>query len=274
MPALNLPLIIEPNNLLPHLHDDKLLLVDLSSVQTYVEGHVPGAVLVTPQMIVAGTPPAPGKLPSAERLNQLFSHLGLQPDTHVVAYDDEGGGWAGRFLWTLDMIGHTNYSYLNGGIWAWRSVDGPLSSSLPEQAWNDITPSSISVVINQDASMTKEDIIAQLNHPEFLVWDARTVQEYHGSKITAMKNGHIPGAVHCEWTELMDRQHELRIRADAREYLAAKGITADKHIVTHCQSHHRSGLTYLVGKSLGFNIRAYPGSWSEWGNSDDTPVEN
>ena len=71
----------------------------------------------------------------------------------------------------------------------------------------------------------------------------------------------------------MDRDNALRIRTDAREYLAALGLTADKRIVTHCQSHHRSGFTYLVGKALGFNIRGYHGSWAEWGNHPTTPVE-
>jgi len=91
--------------------------------------------------------------------------------------------------------------------------------------------------------------------------------------MTAAKNGHIPGAINAEWTSLMDRNNSLRIRKDAKEYLASLGLTSDKSIVTHCQSHHRSGFTYLVGKALGFNIRAYHGSWSEWGNHPNTPVE-
>ena len=68
-------------------------------------------------------------------------------------------------------------------------------------------------------------------------------------------------------------QRGLRIRQDAREYLADLGINESQKIVTHCQSHHRSGFTYLVGKTLGFDIRGYHGSWSEWGNHPDTPTE-
>lgn len=71
----------------------------------------------------------------------------------------------------------------------------------------------------------------------------------------------------------MDPNNALRIRTDAREYLARKGLTADKRIITHCQSHHRSGFTYLVGKAVGLNIRGYHGSWAEWGNHPTTPVE-
>lgn len=115
--------------------------------------------------------------------------------------------------------------------------------------------------------------MAKLGNSDFTVWDARTPGEYTGVKAQALRNGHIPGAINCEWTQLHDTNNALRIRADAKEFLQAQGFTSDKEIVTHCQSHRRSGFTYVVGKSLGLNIKAYDGSWSEWGNREDTPIE-
>lgn len=268
MSQADLPLIIEPEQLIRELDRDNLLVVDLCSEENYRRGHLPGAVHVSPRELVDGTPPAPGKLPGKERLEALFSRLGLSENTHVVAYDDEGGGWAGRLVWTLDVIGHPRYSYLNGGLWAWQAAGGPLSTEVAQP-----TPTQVNIEIHPEAVMDKEAIQQHLADPDFAVWDARGRDEYEGRKTTAQKNGHIPGAVHCEWTELMDRDAELRIRRDAREYLEKKGLGPDKTIVTHCHSHHRSGLTYLVGKSLGFNIKAYPGSWGEWGNDPETPVE-
>ncbi len=267
--TLDLPLIIEPEDLHQHLHDPSLLIVDLSSPQNFSQGHIPGAIPVSPQELVAGTPPAPGKLPDSVQLNRLFSRLGLAPETHIVVYDDEGGGWAGRFIWTLDVIGHKNYSYLNGGLWAWRAAALPLTTDIAQTQ-----PTHVEVKINTEPMMDKETILSNLGKPNFKVWDARSREEYLGQRHTAQKNGHIPGAIHCEWTELMDRNADLRIRADAMDYLLNKGFTESQTIVTHCQTHHRSGFTYLVGKLLGFTIKAYPGSWSEWGNSPDTPVES
>ena len=261
-----LPILIESSDLNTQLNHEKLLIVDLSSESSFSIGHIPGAVYVSPRELVRGQPPAPGLLPSLDRLEALFSRLGLTEDTHVVAYDDEGGGWAGRFIWTLDVIGHKKYSYLNGGILAWRAEGLPQSREINTRP---STPQNLS--LDPTVLVSKEELI-QLISENITIWDARSPEEYLGQKQTALRNGHMPGAINGNWTDLMDSRNNLRLREDLDEYLSEKGFTPGKPIITHCQSHHRSGLTYLVGKLKGLNIRAYPGSWSEWGNSSDTPI--
>jgi len=250
---------------------DKVLLVDVGSPNNYRAGHVPGALHLSPAEIQRGAPPAPGKIPEPERLGRTFSRLGLTPDHHVVAYDDEGGGWAARLLWTLEAVGHGRYSYLNGGIHAWRA-----SGLDTETAPNEPGPGNYEVTINPAPIAETEDILSRLDDPRLKIWDARSAEEYRGLKSGAPRAGHIPGAVNIDWLELIDYRNATRLVDPnrLRERLAGLGLTPDKDIVTHCQSHHRSSLAWLVMKILGYpSIKGYHGSWGEWGSREDTPVE-
>ncbi|WP_257297087.1 sulfurtransferase [Endozoicomonas sp. YOMI1] len=270
-----LPLILEPEALESILTaednasvKERLIIIDLGNPQLYQQAHVPGAIHVQPHLLVAGTQPARGKLPALSQLESLFSELGFTGEEHFIVYDDEGGGWAGRFIWTLDVIGHRKYSYLNGGIHAWLKEGHPRESRANVRACTDV-----SLTIDDRVIASCDFILESLASPEFTIWDARSVEEYCGEKVMAQKAGHIPGAINFEWTRAMDPEKNYRIKEGLVAELDALGIKRDQQIITHCQAHHRSGFTYLVAKALGFkSVRAYDGSWSEWGNLPHTPV--
>jgi thiosulfate/3-mercaptopyruvate sulfurtransferase len=264
-----LGLVIEPSELAPRLHAPALVVVDLTSQARYSAGHIPGARFVAPARTQLGIPPAPGLLPDTQVLRELFGELGHGPDVTYVVYDDEGGGWAGRFIWLLDVIGHSRYHYLNGGLSAWQADGFELSTEVPAPLSGEA-----SITLHEGPTATLDYLRGRLGAPDLAIWDARGPLEYSGEKRVAARGGHIPGAVNFEWTAGMDPSRALRLRQDLPEVLEALGITPDKEIITHCQTHHRSGFTYLAAKALGYpRVKAYAGSWGEWGNSPDTPVE-
>ncbi|WP_043530752.1 sulfurtransferase [Litchfieldella xinjiangensis] len=266
-----LPFIVEPEQLAAHIDDPHVMIIDVPlKSESYNEGHVPGALFLDHRRLMKGSGEVPNDVPDEAALSSLFSELGLTRDTHVVAYDDEGGGWAGRLLWTLELIGHTRISYLNGGIHAWRAAGLEVSTQHHTSQPSDYEAE----YLKPEAMIDREELLQRLDERNVAIWDARSRAEYDGEKGQNRHLGHIPGAVNMTWTDAMDSDMRIRDFAELITELEALGLTPDMEVVTHCQSHHRSGFTWLVGKALGFDkIRAYPGSWQEWGNRDDTPIE-
>jgi len=261
--------LIEPRQLKDRLNDPNLVIVDLCNLSLYQQRHVPGAIHLPGHHLVAGTPPVPGACPDEGQLVEIIGYLGIDDSKQVIVYDDEGGGWAGRLAWTLDLMGFNNWLYLNGGILSWINEGMPTESN-PNQP----VSSQPIATINNQVRITVDEILTALEEANFAVWDARSPAEYRGDTVRSARGGHIPGAINLEWTELMDRQNNLRIRDDAQQLLDNLGLSKDKQITTHCQSHHRSSFTYMVARILGYKtIRGYDGSWAEWGNLEHTPVE-
>ena len=267
----NFGLLIEAEDLVPFLGHEKLRIVDLSRNSVYEQLHLPHALQVKPSMLLHQDEDTSGLLPEPEALQDLIQYLSISPEHHVVAYDDEGGAWAGRLIWNLHCLGFENTSLLNGGIHAWLAAGFPTTSEV-----EPLTPVSMLVPVAEQNQyrIQYDELLEKCQNQSVQLWDCRTTDEYTGLRLAARRGGHIPGALHFEWSTALNRENHLKLHPleRTRQRLEQLGFNLNEPVVVYCQSHHRSGLAYILGRLLGWKIQAYDGAWSEWGNRPDSPV--
>lgn len=271
MTDLNFDLLIETEDLVPFLAHPQLRIVDLSRRSVHEQLHIPGAVHLAPKLLVRQEEYASGLLPETTQLQQLIEFLQISPEHHVVAYDDEGGAWAGRLIWNLHCLGFENTSLINGGIHAWLAAELPTSS---QATTLEPVANLLPVETNLQYQVHYDELLELVQNNQTQIWDCRTEDEYTGLRLAARRGGHIPGALHFEWSTALNRQNHLKLHPLERtqQRLEHLGFNLNEPVVVYCQSHHRSGLAYILGRLLGWNIRAYDGAWSEWGNRLDSPI--
>lgn len=272
---LALPLLVEATQLLPVLAHPQLRLIDLSRAAVFAQVHLPRAISVAPSELVQHVGNATGMLPELSQLQALLQRLAISPTHHVVVYDDEGGGWAGRFIWTLHCLGYHKVSLLNGGIHAWLAHGFVTSSDVVEP--EPLHQSQLeNITLQPDYRIDLNEIQQGLAASEqpFTLWDCRSFEEFTGTRLAARRGGHIPHAFHLDWLQTFERSNDMRLKplAEIQSQLVQRGLDTQKPVVVYCQSHHRSGLTYVIARLLNLNVRAYDGAWSEWANHRDTPI--
>lgn len=271
--AFDFGLLIDAEQLVPHLGNDKLRIVDLSRASVYDQLHIPHALHLKPKFLVRQDEQATGLLPDVDGLQELIRYLNISPEHHVVVYDDEGGAWAGRLIWNLHCLGFENTSLLNGGIHAWLATGLPTTSEVEQ-----FKPVSALVQVDQakiqQYRIEYTELLEKVQSSQVQLWDCRTEDEYTGLRLAARRGGHIPNALHFEWSTALNRENHLRLHPLERtqQRLEQLGFNLNEPVVVYCQSHHRSGLAYIIGRLLGWNIQAYDGAWSEWGNRLDSPI--
>lgn len=270
MPYANPRLLWTVDDLKARLDDPRIVLMDMRQPEAFSNGHIPGSRSFDIFGIsLIDTSPAP-----LRAFLWLIEHLvqakGVNEDSIVVVYDDISGNRSARLFWFLELFGHPTVHMLNGGHQAWVSSGLPLtqSATIPSAG-------NFKAKLRPELLATADDVLGALGDAGSVIIDTRSDGEHTGKVVRAARGGSIPGAVHLEWTHNLDAAGFFKSAEELSAMYEARGITSDKAIIPHCHGGYRSAHTYLALRLLGYpDVRNYLGSWGEWGNRLDLPIEH
>jgi thiosulfate/3-mercaptopyruvate sulfurtransferase len=270
--------LVSTDWLADHLGDAGLVVAEVDeNPDLYEEGHIPGAVKLHWKDDLQD--PIERDLVEKDVFELLLGSRGVGDDTTVVLYGDKNNWFAAYAYWYLKIYGHEDVRILDGGRQKWIDEGRELTTDEPSP-----TATSYSARERDESIRARRDqVLSWLDGNGRALVDVRSPQEYAGELMAppgyeqegASRTGHIPTAQSIPWAQAVQDDGTFKSADALRELYAGKGVTPDKEVTAYCRIGERSAHTWFVlHELLGYErVRNYDGSWTEWGNLVDVPIE-
>jgi thiosulfate/3-mercaptopyruvate sulfurtransferase len=272
------PVLVTSDWLAEHLKDDEVVVAEVDeNPDLYDEGHIPGAVKLHWRDDLQD--PVERDIVDRETFEQVLGERGIDNGTTVVLYGDKNNWFAAYAYWYLKTYGHGDARILDGGRQKWIDEGRELTTDTPSPERTDYNAKE------RDESIRayRDEVRKWIEEANRTLVDVRSPGEYSGDLIAppgyeqegAQRGGHIPGAASIPWASAVRDDGTFKSPDELRELYGGKGITPDTEVTAYCRIGERSAHTWFVLRELlGYeNVRNYDGSWTEWGNLVDVPIE-
>jgi thiosulfate/3-mercaptopyruvate sulfurtransferase len=261
-----------------HLGDSDLRVIDFrwsydhetgagrSGRPAFEAGHIPRATFVDLEEDVTGDQPGQGRhpLPTPAAFQRVMRQAGVNTDSRVVVYDDQGGFAAARLWWLLRYFGHEAAAVLDGDLAAWQGELIGGDEQIPEGGFVAVPNPNLKVDYDQIRTLPGDVLLLDARRPERYLGETEPIEA---------RAGHIPGARSAYWRGNLGPGSRFRSRQELRQRFLAAGVRRGDEVVAYCGSGISACHNLLALEITGLGRgRLYPGSWSDWSTRDDAPV--
>ena len=272
------PVLVTTDWLAEHAADAGVVVAEVDEdPDLYEEGHIRGAVKLHWRDDLQD--PVRRDLVGRADFERLLGERGIGNDTTVVLYGDKNNWFAAYAYWYLKIYGHADVRILDGGRQKWIDEGRELTTEAPAAQRAAYTAQER----DESIRVYRDEVLAGLGRDGRALVDVRSPQEYAGELLAppgyeqegASRGGHIPTAQSVPWAQAVRDDGTFKPADELRELYGGKGVTPDKEVLAYCRIGERSAHTWFVLRELlGYeNVRNYDGSWTEWGNLVDVPIE-
>jgi thiosulfate/3-mercaptopyruvate sulfurtransferase len=269
-------LLLTPSSL-KKIPAEQRVIIDTRAKWKFLTGHVPGAInmgnwkeFTTKKNGIRGM-----LIEDKSFISDTFSSLGLNPKQSIIVYGEPSDPWRtdGRFFWMFERYGFTKVALLDGGLDAWKESGGAVEKGFQKRRnFSKIAPETLK--LNPKTIANKSLINKVLFDNHYILIDNRTQKEFQGATpYGSDRGGHIPNAKHIHWPDFFKKNGTLKSATDLSHLLQNAGVQLDQEVIVYCTGGVRSAMAYFVFRYMGFKVRNYDGSWWDWSQDSNLPIE-
>jgi thiosulfate/3-mercaptopyruvate sulfurtransferase len=269
-------LLLTPSTL-KNIPVEQRVIIDTRAKWKFLSGHIPGAInmsnwreFTTKKDGIKGI-----LIEDKTFISDTFSALGLNPKQSIIIYGEPSDPWRtdGRFFWMFERYGFAKVSLLDGGLDTWKLSGGTVERGFQKgRKFTKIAPETLK--LNPEIIADKVLINNILSDKNYVLIDNRTQKEFQGATpYGSNRGGHIPNAKHIHWPDFFKNDGTLKSATDLSRLLQNAGVRSDQEVIVYCTGGVRSAMAYFVFRYLGFKVRNYDGSWWDWSQDSNLPIE-